>query len=108
MDFDITRPFESAGSGSKKRAFLVAGENKAPRTVRRLYKLALYRGKSISIYDLIGKTYQHISRPSQNVIDQIIQTGHEIANPAIPQDDVDAWIEHGKSEAKRLGLTIDR
>ncbi len=109
MDFDITRPFESPKSGSarKRRAFLV-GDGKAPQTVRYLYKLALYRGMSISIYDLVDRTSRHISEPSQKTIDQIMQTGHEIAHRAIPQEDVDAWIEHGKSEAKRLGLTIGR
>lgn len=108
MHFDVTRPFDGVGGDErKKRAFLV-GDAKGSQKVQFLYKLALYRGMSISIYDLISGESRKISRPNTSTINDIIDSGREIDHPAIPAENAPEWVKHGKREAAKLGLTVSR
>lgn len=94
----------------KKRAFLV-GRSAGSKDVFFLAKLALYRGQSINCYHLVTGERRRFSGRSAEAFnrmrEEFINHGHEIRYPPdIPEGDVKKWVEHGRNEARRLGLTI--
>lgn len=96
------------GSDHKKRAFLIGNQQGR---VHFLAKLTLYRGQSINCYHLIHKTRKKLegrNTPNFEAIrDEFIHKGIEITYPNdIPESDVERWVEHGLSEAKRRGLEV--
>ncbi len=101
----------AGGAGRARRAFLVGGDPKS-KEVWFGVKLALYRGRAINRYTLMTGDRLKVGRDdlTEEQMDQAIahyiRVGHEVAHPAIPEDNVPKWIEHFKKEAARLVLTV--
>jgi hypothetical protein len=105
MTFD---PFKAdPPGGGKKRAFLV-GDGDGH--VHMLVKIALFKGQSINCYHLIRKErrkFEGRNTPNFDQIRDVYMRGIELPYPNdIPEEDVDRWVQFGRSEAESRGLEI--
>jgi hypothetical protein len=93
-----------------KRAYLVGNEPKS-RKVHLLVKVHDYRGKAIYVYNLLtGGRTQEASSSTRDIDARIArygQIGHQITHPGdIPYKANQRWVQHARTEARRLGLTV--
>lgn len=93
------------GEEAARTARLVGTE---PGKVKCLVKLHDYRGRAIYVYNLTTGEMRHIARPTDDVWANYSQAGTPCKHlPGVQAKDVATWIKHGKSEARRLGLSIE-
>ncbi len=115
ISFDpwLTAPV-GRGSTSKKKVARLAGKDPSSRKVHVLIKLHDWSARAIYIYNLtmpdtepLDRRMRHIPQPSDECWNQYRQLGIEIPHPGkIQATDVAKWVQYGKLEAQRRGLTI--